>query len=228
MSVVDDVPFPRTQVLPNDGAQALNPADADAADLVDEQTLAGEDGLADGLGLVVLRHALRACQKRLLAHGPQVGADEADVGHVAQHVWGDDELARARVDAVCHFPARDQLLHAKLEVALERDGGRHGDHDARLGRQRTAHGQLDRHDGVGVAVADAVRATVEGAHVVDCRAGPDKVSGRRRTAGHVESLAGVENPWGHGRVGILPLFGREGHCGRARVVRQALLLLGRL
>ena len=76
--------------------------------------------------------------------------------------------------------ARDQLLHAELHRALERDGGRHGDHGAGPRGHGAAHGELDGEDGVGVAVRDAVGAAVERADVVDGDARADEVGLTRR------------------------------------------------
>ena len=78
-----------------------------------------------------------------------------------QHLAGPREVRHGDV------AAGDQLLDAELDLTLHRHGRRHGDHGARLDVQRRADRQLHRHNGVGVAVADAVRSAVELAHVVD-------------------------------------------------------------
>ncbi len=81
-------------------------------------------------------------------------------------------------------------------------------------------GQLDRQDGVAVAVADAVAAAVEGAHVVDHGAGADELAGRGG-AGRVDRR-------GLRQRLLLLLFGRVRAVVLLRGVcrRGGILLLG--
>ena len=156
-----------THILPDDGTQATEPQNSSARDAIREPALAGKHHLAEILSLEVLDDALCASEERVLADVPRLAAGEAHRRDVAQAVRRQDDLAGPGVVRHGDVAAGDQLLHAELDLALDRHGRRHGDHGARLGVQRRADRQLDRHDGVGVAVADAVRAAVELAHVVD-------------------------------------------------------------
>lgn len=103
----------------------------------------------------------------------------------------EQELSGTSVGAVRHLARNEQLLHAEFEATLESDGGRHGDHEARFDGQGTANGELDGDDGVGVAVADAVGAAVEGADVVDGGARSDEVVLWRGAARSLRRAAGV-------------------------------------
>ena len=49
-----------THILANDGTQTLNPQDAGATELANEEALSGKHGLAEALRFVVLDHASRA------------------------------------------------------------------------------------------------------------------------------------------------------------------------
>jgi len=104
-----------------------------------------------------------------------------------------------------HLAPNQKLLDAEFEVAFQRHGGRHGDHEARFDGQGTSDGELERDDGVAVAVADAVGAPVEGADVVAGGARADEVALGRGAAGHVGLAARVEGAGG-GVFG--ELFGR--------------------
>ena len=79
-----------------------------------------------------------------------------------------------------------------------------------LGAERAAHRQLQREDGVRVAVAYAVASPVESPDVVLHRSGAEEVTCQRRTAGHegglgvVEGLGGGEQRLVVGVVACLP------------------------
>lgn len=211
----------KTYILPDDGAEARQPQKASPADLVDPQALAAEHGLAEPLPLVLLDDALRAGQVPVVADAPALAARQAQAGDVAQEGRAEQQLPGPREGRVAHLAAGDQLLHAELVRALERDGGAHGDHCSGLGAQRAPHRQLDRQDGVAVAVADAVRPAVEGAHVVHDRRRPHEVSGRRRPADQVRGVARV-----HRGVLVVPLR-LGGLLGRVVALRGPGIL-GRL
>lgn len=173
-----------THIFTNNGTQALDPKNPRAAELANEQSLAGKHGLAETLRLVTLGNARGARQKSVLAGTPSILAREADVGDIAKRSRRQQQLAWSRVRRHGHFTAGDELFHAEFDGAFESHGGRHGDHGARFGFERAADGQLDGHDGVAVAVADAVAAAVEGSHIVDGGAGAGEVVLGRGTAGH--------------------------------------------
>lgn len=91
-----------------------------------------------------------------------------------------------------HVAPDQRFLEGEFELAFEGHGGGHGDHGAWVGEvstfsiasrpdvcwkrgwrtwsssERAAHCQLHGQDGVGVAVAHAVAATIERAHIVGC------------------------------------------------------------
>lgn len=186
----------RTYIFADDGAQALDPENARAAELADEESLAGEHRLAEALRLVVFHDTSRTREERILARAPSLLAREADISDIAKRRRGEQQLSRTRESRRRHLAARHELLHAELDRALERHRGRHGDHGAGLGLQRAADGELDRDDGVAVAVADAVAAAVEGAHVVDGGAGAGEVALRRGAARHGRLSAGVVGAFG--------------------------------
>lgn len=93
---------------------------------------------------------------------------------------------------MAHLATGHELFHAEFVGTLERNGRAHGDHGARFGAQGAPHGQLYGQDGVAVTVADAVRAPVKGAHVVDDGRGADEVAGGRRAAHEVGGAACID------------------------------------
>jgi hypothetical protein len=190
-----------TYVFTDDGAQALNPKNAVPAELADKQAFAGEHRFAETLRLVILRHARRAREKSVFASAPSLLASQADIGNIAKRERSQQQLSRPRVRRNRHLTASNPFLHAEFDGALESHGGRHGDHGAGLGFERAADGQLDGHDGVAVAVADAVAAAVERADVVDSRARAGEVALRRGAAGHLRLSARVV-----GSLGLFLLF----------------------
>ena len=182
---------PNTHIFTDDGAQALDPQNTSPAELANKQTLAGEHGLAEALRLVILGHARRAREESVFAGAPRLFTRHANVGDVAERERSQQQLARACVRRHRHLAAGDELLHAELDGALESHRGRHGNHAAGLGLERTADRKLDGDDGVAVAVADTIAATVESANIVDCRAGAGEVALWWGTARHGRESAGV-------------------------------------
>lgn len=90
-----------------------------------------------------------------------------------------------------HLPSNSELLETELHRALQRHGGRHGDHGSGEDCERAAHCELHGDDRVGVAVGDAVAAAVERADVVHrCRGAGEVVLGRC-AAGHRALAGGV-------------------------------------
>lgn len=156
VAVVHDVLLAVREVLADDGAKGSDPQQADARHFVDPEALAREHGLAQPLALVVLDHALRAGDVGVLADAPRLVAVQADCRHVAQHAGREQHLAGADESGMADFAASDHALQVELVLALERDRGRHGDKHTGFRIQGAAHGQLQRDDAVGVAVADAV------------------------------------------------------------------------
>jgi hypothetical protein len=73
-----------THVFANDGTQTLDPQDASTAELADEETFAGEHGLAKALRLVVLDNASRARQESVFASAPDLFTGQSDVCDVAE------------------------------------------------------------------------------------------------------------------------------------------------
>jgi hypothetical protein len=185
-----------THIFPNDGAQALDPKNAISTEFADKQAFAGEHGFAETLRLVILGHARRARQESVFASTPNLLAGQANIGNIAERERSQQQLSRPRVRRNRHLTPSNELLHAEFDGAFERHGGRHGDHGAGLGFERAADGQLDGHDGVAVAVADAVAAAVESADVVDGRARAGEVALRRSAAGHLRLSARVVGPLG--------------------------------
>lgn len=59
-----------------------------------------------------------------------------------------------------------ELLHTKLNLTLERDGMRHGDHSAGLRVKWTTDCQLHGENTVGVTMANTVGSAVESADIV--------------------------------------------------------------
>ena len=123
-----------THILPDDGAEAGDPQDAGAAHLVDEQALAGEDGLAEALALVFLDDALGGGDEGVFAHVPRLRPGQAEGGDVAEGRGREHDLARPRVGRVGHLAAGEEFLHGEFDGAFEGDGWRHGDHHAWEGR----------------------------------------------------------------------------------------------
>ena len=130
MAVVDDVPLALGQVFAQDGAEGGHEQHALARDLVHEQALAGEHGLAEGLGLVLLGHAGGAGEEGVAADGPLLRAGEAQEGEVAERVGGEEEFAGSGEGAVGEFGADEDFLEGELHGAAEGDCGGHCDHDA--------------------------------------------------------------------------------------------------
>jgi len=190
-----------THIFTDDGAQALNPQYTSSAELAHKQTFTREHGLAEALRLVILGHARRAREESVFAGTPRLLARHANIRDIAERERRQKQFTRARVRRHRHLAAGDELLHAELDGALERHGGRHGDHAAGLDFERTADGQLDGNDGVAVAVADTVAAAVERADVVDGRARAGEVALRWSAAGHGRVSAGVV-----GSLGLFLLF----------------------
>ena len=104
-----------TNIFPDNGPEASQPQQPCAANLIHPQALTAEHGLADPLAFVLLDDILRGGQVAVMAHGPGLAAREADARDVAEHRRRQEELAGAGESRVTHLPARDQLLHAKLE-----------------------------------------------------------------------------------------------------------------
>lgn len=181
-----------TYIFPDNGTETGEPEQAGTAHLVHVQALAAENGLAETLALVILDDALCGRQVRVLSDRPRLFARQAQTGDVAEHGRGQEKLAGPDVGGTCELGAGDELLHAELDLALERDRVRHGHHDARLRLQRTAHGQLDGEDGVAVPVTDTVTPAVEGADVVDGRRGSNEVCRGRRAPNEVGRIARVD------------------------------------
>lgn len=179
-------------VFANDGAQALNPENTSSSELTHEESFTGEHGFAEGLRLVVLGHASRASQERVLAGTPSILPREANISDIAKREGSKQQLARTRVSRHGHFTTSDKLLHAEFHSALESHGRRHGDHGARLHFQRTAYSELDGDDGVAVAVGDAVAAAIKSAYIVDGRARTGEMTLRRSAAGHLRLSADVD------------------------------------
>jgi hypothetical protein len=73
-----------THVFANDGTQTLDPQDASTAEFADEETFAGEHGLAEALRLVVLDNASRARQEGVFAGAPDLFTGQSDVCNVAE------------------------------------------------------------------------------------------------------------------------------------------------
>lgn len=181
-----------THILPDDSAEAGQPKKANAANLVNEETLTAEHGLANALTLVLLSDALGAGEEAVLADRPRVLAGQTDARDVAQHRRREEQLSGTREVGRGYLPAGHELLHGELDGALEGDGGRHGDHGTRFGLQGASHRQLDRQDGVAVPVADAVAAAVEGADIIDRHARANEVAGLRRAGAEVRGVASVQ------------------------------------
>lgn len=171
-------------VFADDSAHALNPANAHTPHLVDEQALAGKHGLSQALRLVILCNTLRASHESILTNTPGLRACETDVGDIAQHVRRKQQLPGTGVGTMSQLGTDEELLQRSFHRSLQSHGRRHGDHEPRLNRQGTPDRKLDRNDRVAIAVGDAVRAAVESADVVDCRARADEVPARRCPARH--------------------------------------------
>jgi hypothetical protein len=180
-----------THVFANDSTQALNPQDTSTAELADEEAFAGEHGLAEALRLVVFDDTSRARQEGIFASTPDLLASQSDVGDVAERKRSKEELARTSVGRYRHLAASNELLHAEFDCALESHGRRHCDHGAWFGFQRSTDGQLNGHDGVAVAVADAVTSTIECAHVIHRCTRACEVALRRSASWHSRLSAGV-------------------------------------
>lgn len=180
-----------THVFANDGAQTLDPQDASAAEFADEETLAREHGLAEALGFVVLDNTSRARQESIFACTPGLFARQSDVGDITEREGSKEQLAWSCVGGNRHLAAGNEFLHAEFDCALEGHGRRHCDHGAWFDFQRTTDGQLDGHDGVAVAVADAVAAAVESAYVVHGSTRACEMALWRSTSWHGRVPAGV-------------------------------------
>lgn len=209
-----------THVLANDGTQTLNPQDASTAELADEEAFTREHGLAEALRLVVLDNASRARQESIFTSTPDLLARQSDVGNVAERERSKKELARSSVGGNRHLAASNELLHAEFDCALESHGRRHCDHGAWFGFQRSTDGQLNGHDGVAVAVADAVTSTIECAHVVHRCTRACEVALRRSASWHSRLSAGVV--W---TFRFFLLFLRILICRRPGVVWELLIRL---
>lgn len=183
-----------THIFANDGAQALDPKNPRPAELAHKQAFAREHGLAEALRFIVLRHARRAREESIFARAPSLLARQANIRDIAERERRQQQLPRTRVRGNRHLAARDELLDAEFNRAFQRHGRRHGDHAAGFGFERAADGELDGHDGVAVAVADAVAAAVESADIVDGCARACEVALWRGAAGHGRVSAGVVGP----------------------------------
>lgn len=192
----------QTHILPYNRPHTHNPTNPHPTHLIHKQPLAGKHRLTKTLALIILHHSLRARHKSIAAHTPRLLPREADIRHITQRMWREQNLPRTRVSAVHHLPADEEFLHAEFDRAFEGHGGGHGDHEARLDGEGAADGELDGDDGVGVAVGDAVGAAVEGAGVVDGGGG----AGELRAGGGHGAACGVGCSWGHGEVFSERLF----------------------
>lgn len=162
----------------------MDPENTSPGVLADEQTFAGKHGFAETLRLVILLHTSRAGQESVFARAPSLLAGQTDIGNIAKRERCQEKFAWASVRGNRHFAASDELFHAELDGALESHGGRHSDHGAWLDFERATDGQLDGQNGVAVAMADAVAATIESADIVYGRAGALEVALRRGASGH--------------------------------------------
>lgn len=174
-----------TYVFPHNGTEARDPYDAAAAHLSDEEAFARQEALCQPLALVILYDSLRCSQECVFAHIPRLLTAQSQICDITKAEWGQQQLTRPNVRTNHHITADKPLLYPKADLAFERDGRRHGEHDAWLGADGTAHGQLDGEYCVGVAVADAVAASIESAHVVLSRADTHEVRVRGRSARHL-------------------------------------------
>jgi hypothetical protein len=83
----------RTYILPDNRAKTRTPQNPLPTNLIHEQSLAAEHGLAQSLALVLGHNALCACQKRVSAHAPLFVAAELDNGDIADRRRGEQEFA---------------------------------------------------------------------------------------------------------------------------------------
>lgn len=92
VAVVDDVLLAVGEVLADDGAEARDPEQADAGDLVNPEALSRKHGLAEALALVVALDALGVGDVGVFADAPGLLAREPDGGDVAEHARRQQEL----------------------------------------------------------------------------------------------------------------------------------------
>jgi len=148
MTVIDDVlladtnlpmlsvilTFPHTvyntHVLPDNSAQTREPQNAGSANLICEPALSREHHLAQILRLVIFHHALRACEKSVLADGPGFVATKPESSDIAKAVGRENDFAGTCVMGHCHVPSGNELLHAEFDFTFYGYRGRHCNHCA--------------------------------------------------------------------------------------------------
>lgn len=120
----------KTYIFPDNRAKARTPQNALPTDLIHEQSLAAEHGLAETLALILGHNALRARQEGVFADAPLLVSTQLDDGDVADGGRRQEQLAGPRVRRLGHVAADEGFFERELHGAFEGYGRGHGDHGA--------------------------------------------------------------------------------------------------
>lgn len=132
---------------------------------VDEQVFTREHRLAQTLRLSVLRDLAGTGQESIFADRPLLSAIHGKRDDVAKQIRGERDFTRPRIRRLGHLTSSEELLHGELDLACKLDCASHVHHSTGFGAHRATLLEVDVQDGIGVAVGDAVAATLEGADV---------------------------------------------------------------
>lgn len=105
-------------VFPDNGAEARDPHDTRARDLVNIQTLARENRLPKSLAFIVADNTLRTSEQCILAHTPLLVAIQTQCCDIAETVGGEEQLAGSGECRVVYFAAGDELGEREFHGAF--------------------------------------------------------------------------------------------------------------